>query len=85
MSTGRNAAVRSVFRMGLKPAMPAGEREKVRVETTAGRVSLYNALPNAMKGNFAVVNKVMNKKAVTNLIDTVYRNCGQKETVMFCD
>ena len=62
-----------------------GEREKVRIETTAGRVSLYNALPNAMKGNFAVVNRVMNKKAVTNLIDTVYRNCGQKETVMFCD
>ncbi len=62
-----------------------GEREKVRIETTAGRVTLYNALPNAMKGNFSVVNKVMNKKAVTNLIDTVYRNCGQKETVMFCD
>jgi DNA-directed RNA polymerase subunit beta' len=38
-----------------------------------------------MKGSFEVVNKVMTKKAVTNLIDTVYRNCGQKETVMFCD
>jgi len=62
-----------------------GERQKVRIETTAGRVFLYNALPNAMKGNFEAVNKVMNKKAVTNLIDTVYRNCGQKETVMFCD
>jgi len=62
-----------------------GEREKVRIETTAGRVALYNSLPNAMKGSFEVVNKVMTKKAVTNLIDTVYRNCGQKETVMFCD
>jgi DNA-directed RNA polymerase subunit beta' len=62
-----------------------GEREKVRIETTAGRVAVYNSLPNAMKGSFEVVNKVMTKKAVTNLIDTVYRNCGQKETVMFCD
>ncbi len=62
-----------------------GEREKVRIETTAGRVAIYNSLPNAMKGSFEVVNKVMTKKAVTNLIDTVYRNCGQKETVMFCD
>jgi DNA-directed RNA polymerase subunit beta' len=62
-----------------------GEREKIRVETTAGRVFLYNSLPNLMKGSFAIVNKVMTKKAVTNLIDTVYRSSGQKETVMFCD
>jgi DNA-directed RNA polymerase subunit beta' len=62
-----------------------GERTNVRIETTAGRVALYNSLPNAMKGSFEVVNKVMTKKTVTNLIDTVYRNCGQKETVIFCD
>jgi len=62
-----------------------GERERVRVETTAGRISIYNSLPNVMKGSFEVANQIMTKKAVTNLIDTVYRNCGQKETVMFCD
>jgi DNA-directed RNA polymerase subunit beta' len=62
-----------------------GERSFKRVETTPGRVTLYNILPNAMKGDFSIVNKAMTKKAVTNLIDTVYRNCGQKETVMFCD
>ena len=38
-----------------------------------------------MKSDLEIANKVMTKKAVTNLIDTVYRNCGQKETVMFCD
>ncbi len=62
-----------------------GEKIFKRVETTPGRVWLYNILPSAMKGDFVVVNKAMTKKAVTNLIDTVYRNCGQKETVMFCD
>jgi len=62
-----------------------GERSHAKVETTPGRVMLYNILPNLMKSNFDVANKVMTKKAVTNLIDTVYRNCGQKETVMFCD
>jgi DNA-directed RNA polymerase subunit beta' len=62
-----------------------GERSFKRVETTPGRVALYNILPNAMKVDFSIVNKAMTKKAVTNLIDTVYRNCGQKETVMFCD
>ena len=62
-----------------------GERSHAKVETTPGRVMLYNILPDVMKSSFDVVNKVMTKKAVTNLIDTVYRNCGQKETVMFCD
>ena len=61
------------------------ERKKISIETTAGRVMLYDVLPNIMKSNFAVVNKVMNKKAVSNLIDLVYRNCGPKETVLFCD
>lgn len=62
-----------------------GEKHHARVETTPGRVMLYNILPSAMKNSFDAVNKTMTKKAVTNLIDTVYRNCGQKETVMFCD
>ncbi len=62
-----------------------GERHFKKVATTAGRVTLYNAMPSLMKLDFEVANKVMTKKAVTNLIDTVYRNCGQKETVMFCD
>jgi DNA-directed RNA polymerase subunit beta' len=62
-----------------------GEKSFRKAETTAGRVALYNVLPNLMKGSFDIVNKAMTKKAVTSLIDTVYRNCGQKETVMFCD
>jgi DNA-directed RNA polymerase subunit beta' len=62
-----------------------GERNFAKIETTPGRVMLYNILPDAMKNSFDAVNKIMTKKAVTNLIDVVYRNCGQKETVMFCD
>src|SRR5690606_24836064 len=31
------------------------------------------------------MNKVLTKKEISGLIDTVYRNCGQKETVIFCD
>jgi len=62
-----------------------GEKEIIKIETTPGRVYLYNCLPNAMKNQFNIVNKTMTKKAVTNLIDVVYRYCGQKETVIFCD
>ena len=72
-----------LYRFTIKDA--DGERSFKKVDTTPGRVLLYNILPNAMKSDFEIVNKTMTKKAVTNLIDTVYRNCGQKETVMFCD
>ena len=72
-----------LYRFAIKDS--DGERSFQKVETTAGRVSLYNALPSFMKNDLEIVNKVMTKKAVTNLIDNVYRNCGQKETVMFCD
>ncbi|MSP33485.1 MAG: DNA-directed RNA polymerase subunit beta' [Rickettsiales bacterium] len=62
-----------------------GEKTNIKADTTPGRVAIYNALPEMMKSDLEIANKVMTKKAVTNLIDTVYRNCGQKETVMFCD
>ena len=64
---------------------PDGERITKRVETTPGRVQIYKALPNIMKCDFDMANKIMSKRVVTELIDLVYRNCGQKETVMFCD
>src|SRR6185295_19352758 len=30
-------------------------------------------------------NKLMTKREISGMIDTVYRHCGQKETVIFCD
>jgi DNA-directed RNA polymerase subunit beta' len=72
-----------LYRFAIKDSN--GERYFEKIATTAGRVMLYNNLPSAMKNDLEIVNRIMTKKAVTNLIDTVYRNCGQKETVMFCD
>jgi DNA-directed RNA polymerase subunit beta' len=34
---------------------------------------------------FDAVNKLMTKREISSLIDLVYRHCGQKETVIFCD
>ena len=34
---------------------------------------------------FSLINQLLTKKAISGLIDAVYRNCGQKETVIFCD
>jgi DNA-directed RNA polymerase subunit beta' len=56
-----------------------------RVETTAGRMLLSEILPRHPKLPFDVINRILTKKDVTNVIDTVYRHCGQKETVIFAD
>ena len=57
----------------------------VKVETTPGRMILANILPKNKNINFNLVNKILTKKEVSNIIDTVYRFCGQKETVLFAD
>src|SRR6185369_13726559 len=54
-------------------------------ETTPGRVMLGQVLPKSSKISFDVVNKLMTKREISNMIDQVYRHCGQKETVIFCD
>ncbi len=54
-------------------------------ETTPGRVILGNVLPKSPKISFDVVNKLMTKREISGMIDQVYRHCGQKETVIFCD
>jgi len=56
-----------------------------RVETTPGRMILSDALPKNKNINFSLLNKVLTKKEVSNIIDAVYRFCGQKETVIFAD
>jgi DNA-directed RNA polymerase subunit beta' len=54
-------------------------------DTTPGRVVLGNVLPRSVKAPFDIVNKLMTKREISGMIDTVYRHCGQKETVIFCD
>jgi DNA-directed RNA polymerase subunit beta' len=56
-----------------------------RVDTTPGRMLLAEILPKHPNVPFSMLNRVLTKKDVTNLIDIVYRHCGQKETVIFCD
>ncbi len=56
-----------------------------RVETTAGRMILSQILPRHPNIPFSTINRLLTKKDLTNVIDIVYRHCGQKETVMFAD
>ncbi|MDP2085911.1 MAG: DNA-directed RNA polymerase subunit beta' [Gemmobacter sp.] len=56
-----------------------------RYETTPGRLRLGNLLPLNAKAPFDLVNRLLRKKDVQAVIDNVYRYCGQKESVIFCD
>ncbi len=54
-------------------------------DTTPGRMIVGNHLPKSFKVPFSICNQEMTKKNISSMIDTVYRHCGQKETVIFCD
>ncbi|AGT10255.1 DNA-directed RNA polymerase subunit beta' [Paracoccus aminophilus] len=56
-----------------------------RFETTPGRLRLGALLPKNAKAPFEMVNRLLRKKDIQSVIDTVYRYCGQKESVIFCD
>ena len=62
-----------------------GSRILKVIETTPGRAQLADLLPDNPSCSFELVNKLMTKKEVSDVIDHVYRHCGQKDTVIFCD
>ncbi|MGB7258323.1 MAG: DNA-directed RNA polymerase subunit beta', partial [Pseudolabrys sp.] len=62
-----------------------GETYTKWYETTPGRVVLGSVLPKSPKVPFDAVNRLMTKREISAMIDQVYRHCGQKETVIFCD
>ncbi|MCY3878275.1 MAG: DNA-directed RNA polymerase subunit beta' [Rhodobacteraceae bacterium] len=62
-----------------------GEEEHRIFDTTPGRVIIGALLPKNAKTPFELVNRRLRKREVQEVIDTVYRYCGQKESVIFCD
>ena len=53
--------------------------------STAGRFLLANLLPKSINNKFSLVDRLLPKKIVSEIIDHVFRFCGQKSTVIFCD
>ena len=53
------------------------------VETTVGRVLLFNIVPEGLP--FSMVNQKMAKKPISQILNACYRNVGLKETVIFAD
>ena len=52
-------------------------------DTTVGRAILSSLLPDNIP--FSILNRVMNKKAISQAINTCYRSIGIHDTVTFCD
>ncbi len=59
--------------------------DQVIGQTTPGRMLLSEVLPRHPNLPFSIINRLLTKKEITNVIDAVYRHCGQKETVIFAD
>ena len=55
------------------------------VDTTPGRMMVGELLPKHPNVPFDLVNRLLTKRDISKMIDVVYRHCGQKETVIFCD
>jgi DNA-directed RNA polymerase subunit beta' len=54
-----------------------------RYETTVGRALLSEILPAGLP--FSVLNRPLKKKEISRLINTAFRRCGLRETVIFAD
>jgi len=55
------------------------------VVTTPGRMMIAQILPKHPSVPFSLINRQLTKKNVSDVIDAVYRHCGQKECVVFAD
>ncbi len=62
-----------------------GNQKFEKYTSTAGRFLLANLLPKNSNIKFSLIDRLLPKKTVSEIIDIVFRFCGQKTTVIFCD
>jgi DNA-directed RNA polymerase subunit beta' len=63
----------------------AGNQYLKRFNTTPGRMLIGECLPKSHTVPFDLVNRLLTKKEIADVIDQVYRHTGQKDTVLFAD
>ncbi len=62
-----------------------GNKKIEKYTSTAGRFLLANLLPKNINNKFSLIDRLLPKKIVSEIIDHVFRFSGQKNTVIFCD
>ena len=70
------------IKVRLRPNKQDDEMTQI-VDTTLGRVLLYELLPEGM--SFDLINRTLDSKSISSLIDDCYRKTGLKKTVIFAD
>ena len=81
----RVVTLHSKIKCRIKKCDAHGNMKTRVVDTTPGRLILSELLPDNENLSFDLVNRLLTKKDVSALIDSVYRHCGQKSTVIFAD
>jgi DNA-directed RNA polymerase subunit beta' len=56
-----------------------------RIQTTPGRMLLWEIMPKHSGVKFDVINQLLTSTEASKLVDMVYRTCGQKDAVIFSD
>lgn len=89
LASGR-IKLQSRIKADLRVRNKKGEIEMQRFVTTSGRMLLAEVLPRDQQDGvvlvpFSLINRLLTKKEITSLIDVIYRHCGGKLTVEFCD
>jgi DNA-directed RNA polymerase subunit beta' len=82
---GKTVTLHTKIRGRFKTVDAEGNPVSTIYETTPGRMIIGELLPKNHNVPFDICNQEMTKKNISRMIDTVYRHCGQKETVIFCD
>jgi DNA-directed RNA polymerase subunit beta' len=82
---GKVVTLHSKIQARVETTDEAGNMVLRRVETTPGRMLLGETLPKSSKVPYETINRLLTKKEIGDVIDTVYRHTGQKETVLFAD
>ena len=82
---GNNINVHSKIISRFETIDKNGKVKIQKYKSTAGRFLLANILPKNNNVKFSEIDRVLPKKVVSEIIDTVFRYCGPKKTVIFCD
>jgi len=62
-----------------------GNKKFEKFVSTAGRFLLANIIPKNINNKFSLVDRLLPKRIVSEVIDHIFRFSGQKSTVIFCD
>ena len=81
----KNLSIHSTIISRFETVDEKGAKVIEKYKSTAGRFILSSILPKHHKIKFSLIDRILSKKHVSEIIDIVYRYCGQKETVIFCD